>query len=318
MKAKWLNVVWGIILILAGGIFLTQNLGWVKLESLQFWMLVFAGISLLCFASYFINGTDQWGWLFPGFIFAGVASTMFLADSGVGEAWVGAPVLAGVGLPFLVTYLLDRKENWWALIPTWVMGVLALITVIVDAVPGEVIGALVLFSIALPFLVVYLTDRTRRWALIPAFVLAAIGMIPLLAMSAAGNVVGAFVLFVIAAPFFIVYLWRRQNWWAIIPAGILTTLALVSLFSDVENISTRQANWIGALLFAGVAATFGFLWLQRKNANTDWAKYPAAGLAIVAVLTIIFGPQQQFMFPTILIISGLAILLYTLRKSASK
>jgi hypothetical protein len=318
MKAKWLNVVWGIILILAGGVFLTQNLGWVNLDSLQFWMLVFAGISLLCFASYFINGTDQWGWLFPGFIFAGVASTMFLADSGVGEAWVGAPVLAGVGLPFLAAYLLDRKQNSWALIPFWVLAVLVVVTLVADSAPGEVIGALVLFSIALPFLVVYLLDRTRHWALIPAFILGAIGVIPLLAMSAAGNVIGAFVLFLIAAPFFVVYLWRRQNWWAIIPAGILTTLALVSLFSDVENISTRQANWIGALLFAGVAATFGFLWLQRANANTDWAKYPAAGLAIVAVLTIFLGPQQQFMFPAILIISGLAILLYTLRKSASK
>lgn len=318
MKAKWLNVVWGLILILAGGIFMSQNLGWVNLDSLQFWILVFGGISLLGFASYFINGTDQWGWLFPAFIFAGIAITMWLGYTGIDEPWIGAPVLAGVGLPFLGAFLLNRKENWWALIPAWVLGVLALITIIAESAPGEVIGTLVLYSIALPFLLVYLLDRTRRWALIPAFILGVIGIIPLLALSTAGNVIGAFVLLMIAAPFYVIYIWRRQNWWAIIPAGILTTLALVTLLSDVENISTSQANWIGALLFAGVAATFGFLWLQRLSANTDWAKYPAVGLAIVAVLTIFFGAEQEFMFPAIMILSGLAILLYTLRRPASK
>ena len=313
MKSNWINYIWGVVLILAGGLFLVQNMGWLEFQSLSFWIVVFAVISALFFVTYFVNGVSQWGWLFPACISAGIALTMLLANAGVEEAYIGAPVLLGVGLPFLVAYLQNRKENWWALIPMWVMFVLALITVLADRVAGEVIGTLFLFSVALPFFVVYLTDRSRAWALIPAGVTAAVGVIPLLAMRASGNLIGAFVLFVIALPFFVVYFWRERNWWAIIPAGILATLAVVTLLTGSGDVSDRMESWLNSVLFLGTAATFGALWLRRANAPTDWAKYPALGLAALAVISVIFGSRPEFMGSILLIAAGVLVLYLSLR-----
>jgi len=47
------------------------------------------------------------------------------------------------------------------------------------------------------------------------------------------------------------------------------------------------------VLFLGLAATFGVLWLLRKNQPTGWAKYPAASLLALAVLAFILGSHFQ-------------------------
>jgi hypothetical protein len=110
MKARSINLVWGIILILAGGLFLAQNLGYLEELPLNAWVIIFSGLSLLFFATYFINGVKDWGWLFPAFIFAGVALTMSLTNAGVESDVLGVPVLIGVALPFVVAFALNGKR----------------------------------------------------------------------------------------------------------------------------------------------------------------------------------------------------------------
>ena len=180
MKAKYISMIWGLALIIAGGIFLAQNMGYIPQIANQAWIFIFGGLSVLFFASYFFAGVRQWGWLFPATITAGLAITIALSSAGHTRSYVGAPVLASMTVPFLVAFLVDTRKNWWALIPTWMLGMITIVTIIADIARGEVIGTLVLLSIAAPFLVVYLMDRAKKWALIPAFVLTAIGLIPLL------------------------------------------------------------------------------------------------------------------------------------------
>jgi hypothetical protein len=255
--------------------------------------------------------------LFPACITGGIALTMALANTTIDEAYIGAPVLLGIGLPFLVAFLRDRRQNWWALIPMWVFFVLVVVTLIVDFVAGEVIGALVLFSIGLPFLVVYFMDRSRWWALIPGGICCALSVIPLLAIGTNDNIIGAFVLLAVALPFFVVYFRRSQHWWAFIPAGILATLALVVLLSDITDASPRGVAWINSLTYLGAAITFGALWLRRASAPTDWAKYPAVGLAAAAVLALAFASQPQYLFSILLIAAGVVVLYYTLKPKQS-
>ncbi len=180
MKSKKGNIPLGLALIGAGGLFLAQTLGLLDAFAPSAWTLIFLGAGFLFLAGYFTEGVSAWGWLFPATIFMGIAATIFMADRGIGDAIVAAPVIAGVGLPFLAAYLVNRKANWWALIPAWSMFVVMLILVFADYAPGEAIAALVLFGVAAPFFLVFFLSIPNWWAMIPAGILTSIGVMILL------------------------------------------------------------------------------------------------------------------------------------------
>ena len=313
MKSRYVNILWGLILIFAGGLFMAANLGYILVLSSQFWMVTFAGVSALFFVLYFLSGVHNWGLLFPACIFGGVALTMGLVELGVTSSALGVPVLLGLAVPFIVEFTLDVRKNWWALIPTWVFAVLTLIVLITDFVPGEVIGSLVIFAVAVPFLVVYLVDRSRTWALIPTVVLTAVSLIPLIALQGVGEFIGSFVLFVIAAPFFVVFFWSQKNWWALIPAGITSSIAFALLVVGVGDLGRWEVPLLNGIIFLGWAATFAVLWLRRATEPTDWAIYPAVCLAGAAVLAFLLSTSFNAFWPLALIAGGTVVLIFTLR-----
>jgi hypothetical protein len=58
--------------------------------------------------------------LIPSVTFLGIALSIALEWllPEYGETWSGSVILAGIGLSFLVIYLINR-QNWWAMIPNW-------------------------------------------------------------------------------------------------------------------------------------------------------------------------------------------------------
>ena len=308
MKAKYINFIWGLVLILGGGLFLALNLGYLENRSPQLWMAVFASASLLFFAGYFLNGLREWGWLFPASIFGALALTIELGELHLQGAMVASPILASIALPFVVAFVLEPRQRWWALIPAWIMLVLTALMLFVERVPGEAIAALILYSIALPFLVVFLFDRSRRWALIPAFVLAAVGTIPLLTTFVSGEMIGSVVLMFIALPFFVVYFWSESSWWALLPAGILSSIALSLLLVIGGQPETQVAPLMTGVMFLGWSATFGVLWLRRASQPTDWTRYPALGLLAAGALSIVLRSGFEMYWPLIIIAAGILVL----------
>ena len=311
MNAKYINLIWGLALVVAGGIFMAQNMGYLDEISPLFWIAFFTGLSLLFFASYFMTGVKNWGWLFPALGSAAIALTISLDQAGHHGSYVGAPIMAAGAIPFIVAYGMDIRKHWWALIPAWVLGVLTVIIIIAETVPGEFIGMLVLFSIGLPFLMVYLTDRSRRWALIPAGILLVIGLIPPLTLGFEGDSMGPVIMFLFALPFFAVYIWSPRSWWALIPAGFFASIGLAVLMTlGDRTFGVKESSLVGGVLFAGWALTFLALWLIRSTHPTAWAKYPALGLAVMAVIAFGFGTSGlELVWPVAIIAVG-AFLLY--------
>jgi hypothetical protein len=306
------SLFWGVLLIGAGLLALADRFGYIQDFSPSIWILVFGAISLLGFVSYGTSGWKEWGWLFPAGVFGGLAVVIVLATNNVGTAAVASPLFIGLFVPFVAAYLTDRTRNWWALIPGGVMLFLALVTLLVDTMGGEWIGAMFLLLIGLVFLAVFLNNRTRTWALIVAYVFGVLSIAPMLA--AGGDVAeyfGSVFLFGVALPFYILYFRSADNWWAIIPAGALTSVGVVATVAIAGLINDRTSGgYANAFLMGGLAATFAVLWLRH---NIDWARIVTIILAILAVASVFFISYYEIFWPVAIILGGLYLFISALR-----
>lgn len=306
------SLFWGVFLIGAGLLALADRFGYIQDFSPSIWILIFGAISLLGFVSYATSGWKEWGWLFPAGIFGGLALVISLATNDVGTAAVSTPLFVGLLIPFTAAYLTDRTRNWWALIPGGVMLFLALVTLLVDTVGGEWIGAMFLLLIGLVFLAVFLNNRTRTWALIVAYVFGVLSIGPMLASG--GDVAayfGSVFLFGVALPFYVLYFRSADNWWAIIPAGALTAVGVLATAAIAGLIDDETSGgYANAFLMGGLAATFAVIWLRH---NKDWARIVTIILAVLAVASVFFFSYYEIFWPVAIILGGLYLFVTALR-----
>lgn len=178
MKLLGSRNFWGGLLILGGVGVLLQNLGLLEFGDLV-WSLVFALVGAIFF-SIFLQDRQQWWALIPGFtlvsIAALIAANRFFPQ--MADRWSGAFVLGGIGLSFLVIYLLDR-HNWWSIIPAGVLSTLAAITIF-EGLPGINTGGVLFLGFGLTFALVALLptpDGKMNWAWIPAGVFLLMGLL---------------------------------------------------------------------------------------------------------------------------------------------
>jgi hypothetical protein len=314
MKANRAVLFWGFLLIGAGVVALGQQMGYIQqFSDPQFWIWVFAIISLAAAVEYALSGWKQWGWLFPVGVFGGLALVITLAVNDVDSAAVASPLFFGLLIPFIAAYLTDRTRNWWALIPGGVMLFLGLTMLLVDSTGGEWVGVMFLLMFALAFLMVYLTNRVRTWALLVAYIFGVISLAPMLA--AGGDTAayfGSVLFFSIALPFFIVYFRTPENnWWAIIPAGVMTVLGAIAALAISGLISdTTSAGYVNAFLMAGLAATFSVIWLRHHRA---WAKIVTIVLSLLAVASVFFFGYYELFWPVAFICCGIYLLYLAFR-----
>jgi hypothetical protein len=131
------------------------------------------------------------------------------------------------------------------------------------------------------------------------------------------DVEGPVIMFLYALCFFAIAGWSKKNWWAIIPGGLFASIGLVAALENFiphydyprlpNTIQWGVYTWV---MFLGLATTFGILWLLRKTRPTGWARYPAAGLLVMAVSFFILGSRfQEFCLATVLLVVGVMLLL---------
>jgi hypothetical protein len=293
---KTSSLVWGIALILLSAVLLADRLGYIDFSriSTNTWVFILGGAAILCLISYFLNGLSHWGWLFPTFSFAAFSLTVWLVTRNITGAFLGAPILAAIALPFYVGFALHPR-NWGLLIPAWIMTILTVITLMADQVAGTLIGALFLLSAALPFLFVFLANRARRWALIPTWVFFILGLVTLLADRVSGNLIGALFLYSIALPFLVVYLLDNTRRWALIPAAVLGILGTFPLLSMI--LTGDVAGAVGMFLFALPFFVVYFRWKEAW-----WALIPAGIFASIGVVVVcsMFVPENNDLWSGIL------------------
>lgn len=173
-----LSLVGGIILIVAGVVFLLDNFGMITLN----WQMVIGpmlALGGLIFLLVFITNTQEWWALIPGFVLIGLGINTFMGQwlDAYDGRWSGAVFLGFVGLPFLLIYVFNQ-QHWWAIIPGGVLSTLAVVNLVSGNAALE--GGLFFIGLALTFGLVYILPKPSgrlNWALYPAGILLLIGVV---------------------------------------------------------------------------------------------------------------------------------------------
>ncbi len=256
MKRFDSRIVFGILLLAAGGLALAQQMGYLENATDIFWGGLFIAAGLL-FLTLLFGG--NWWSAFPGFTLLGLGALILLPVS-LNE-FGGALFLGAIGLSFWYVYFTSRVERWWAVIPACVLSALAVMIVAAQRYE-ELGGAIFLGGIGLAFLIVYLTDRLERWwALIPGGVLVTLGVVTVAAQRFGEFQTAGIFFFGLAVTFLLVAVLAGMRWayWPALVLGIMGLLGIASLL-DVANYV-----WALALIVAG-----GFLIFRYFAGRSGW------------------------------------------------
>jgi hypothetical protein len=201
-------LVWGGLLILFGVLSLFEVYAdinrWVWVA-----VLVIAGLSI--FTLYLTDRRERW-MLIPSYVLLVVAGLIWFTETNilVGE-FVAFYVLAAIGFPFVIVFLRDR-EQWWALIPAYVLFAVGLMVVLLGmrVLTDMLVPAYVMFAITIPFFVVFASNSKNWWALIPGGIMAVIGFSFIIAESAVQYVTPV-VLIVVGVWILVWQFWRKPD-----------------------------------------------------------------------------------------------------------
>lgn len=182
------SVIWGAVLLVIGAGLLLWNLDILaSMEATATWVVValFALLGLAFIFSY-LNKRSAWWRLIPAFTLLAVAAVIFLSARGVPSTLIAAVLLAGIALAFLVIYISDREERWWALIPFGAVAVMMLVAMLSTRpdVQPALLGSVLFGGMGLVFYLIYALARERQrfgWALVPAATLGVMGLVALAA-----------------------------------------------------------------------------------------------------------------------------------------
>lgn len=127
-KMNW-RILAGGGLILMGMIALLDVVFQIELSGLLWSFLFLLGGA--AFLAVLVNDRKQWWAAIPGFTLLGIGALIGFGRIAptISEQIGGAFVLGGIGISFIVVYLLNR-HFWWALIPAGVMASLVVMLVI--------------------------------------------------------------------------------------------------------------------------------------------------------------------------------------------
>jgi len=168
---RWRVLVGG-LLVLAGILALVGSIVQINMVG-YFWaaLFIFAGLAFV-----FVLATDKKNWwaAFPGFTLLGIGVLIGVSElfPRLADTIGGALVLGGIGVSFLVVYLLNRSF-WWAIIPMGVMFSLVLLIVLEPFMDESVV--LFFLGLAATFGVLALlpieNGKRVTWPLYPAAVM---------------------------------------------------------------------------------------------------------------------------------------------------
>lgn len=177
-KMNW-RILAGGGLILMGVIALLDVVFQIELSGLLWSFLFLLGGA--AFLAVLVNDRKRWWAAIPGFTLLGIGALIGFGRIAptISEQIGGAFVLGGIGISFIVVYLLNR-HFWWALIPAGVMASLV-VMLMLEPILADSAAWVFLLGLGATFGVVYLLPgpggERMSWALWPAGVMVILSLI---------------------------------------------------------------------------------------------------------------------------------------------
>ena len=177
MKKDQSRMIWGLILVLAGVLFLLQEFQFLGSAFEYLWIILMAAGSG-AFLWIYLTKKDQWWAVIPGLTLLGLTLVGLenLIQFIPGGNWTGAVFLGCIGLAFWLVYL-RRPEQWWAIIPGGVLLTLTLVAGLESL--SDWSDVIFFLGLGITFaLVALLPNQTHdtRWAFIPAGAMIVFGL----------------------------------------------------------------------------------------------------------------------------------------------
>ena len=177
MKNDQSRLIWGGMLILAGILFLLQELNILGNAFQYLWLILMAAGAAVFIWIYFTK-KEQWWAIIPGLTLLGLSLSGLdsLLNFYPGSNWTGAIFLGCIGLAFWLIYL-RRQDQWWAIIPGGVLITLAAVAGLEKVLDWS--GGIFFLGLAATFALVGILPNQldTRWAFIPAAILAVLGVV---------------------------------------------------------------------------------------------------------------------------------------------
>ena len=206
MKRFDMRIVLGLVLIVAGSMFLLQSLGLFHGGVDLLWATILGGAGVASLYVYANNRANWWA-LIPGTTLVAIAFNIIVSviSPRAGNMLGGGIVLGGIAVSFWLIFLTQRGY-WWAVIPAGVLSSLALVSVADEIIPSGDTGGLFLVGLGLTFFLVANLpgyENGLKWAYIPGGILTAIGVLTLPFMQVTFNIL--FPLALIGAGGYVLY-----------------------------------------------------------------------------------------------------------------
>ena len=189
MKRFDMRIIFGLVLIFGGGMFLLQNLGlfYGGADLVGAILLGSAGGAALYV---YANNRENWWALIPGFTLIAIALNIILSVISplLSNMFGGAIVLGGIGLSFWMIFFTKRNSFWWAVIPAGVLSSLAVMEILANIIPSD---GIFLLGLGLTFLFIARLpgyEDNLKWAYIPGGIILAIGILNLSFIQMAMNI----------------------------------------------------------------------------------------------------------------------------------
>jgi len=182
MKRFDTRIIFGLVLVFAGSMFLLENLGLFEGGINLLWGILVGGAGVASLYAFALNRENWWA-LIPGGTLSAVGLSILLGTVApkLGDAVSGAIILGGIGASFWMVFL-NRRAFWWAVIPAGILSSWAMVSLLDGLFPYGDTGGLFLIGFGLTFMLLAFLpdyDNQLKWALIPGGILILIGVISL-------------------------------------------------------------------------------------------------------------------------------------------